>query len=144
VQEAILAQAWAAGGRVFAADAGEILADDADDPMRTAMRQMMGVFAQLERGMIRARMARSKRAAAAPGRYTGGLVPLGQRVEAQADGTGRLVVDDASQAAIARMRELRDAGRLRPARNAEGSSWSWQQYAVSPRRRRGWRVWVWD
>ncbi len=63
MQEAILAQAWAAGGRVFAADAGEILADDADDPMRIAMRQMMGVFAQLERGMIRARMARGKRRA---------------------------------------------------------------------------------
>jgi len=60
---------------VFAADAGESHADDADDPMRTAMRQMTGVFAQLERGMIRARMARGKRAAAAQGRYTSANPP---------------------------------------------------------------------
>jgi len=40
VQEAILAQVWKLGGRVFAADTGEITPDDPDDPMRTAMRQM--------------------------------------------------------------------------------------------------------
>lgn len=105
VQEAILAQCWDAGGRAFATDTGEILADDPADPMRKAMRQMMGVFAELERGMIRARMDRGKRAARADGRYVGGFVPLGQRVEA-----GKLVDDQDSQQAIERMRELRDSG----------------------------------
>ena len=33
------------------ADQGEILPDDPEDPMRTAMHQMMGAFAQLDRGM---------------------------------------------------------------------------------------------
>ncbi|MFE2276646.1 hypothetical protein ACFXAE_05085 [Streptomyces sp. NPDC059454] len=37
-------------------DQGEILPDDPKDPMRTAMRQMMGVFAQLDRGMTAAKL----------------------------------------------------------------------------------------
>src|SRR5262245_48052602 len=45
-QEAILALVWRDGGRVFTADTGEVLRDDPDDPMRTAMRQMAGVFAE--------------------------------------------------------------------------------------------------
>jgi len=44
VQEAALAHAWRSGARIFSCDSGEILCDDPDDPMRTAMRQMMGVF----------------------------------------------------------------------------------------------------
>jgi DNA invertase Pin-like site-specific DNA recombinase len=44
VQEAILAKVWEeAGGRVFTTDQGEVLRDDPDDPMRTAMRKMAGV-----------------------------------------------------------------------------------------------------
>ena len=45
VQEAVLAEVWRMGGAVFTATAGEVLRDDPDDPYRTAMRQMMGVFA---------------------------------------------------------------------------------------------------
>src|SRR5205807_6454348 len=41
VQEAVLAQVWRGGGRVFTVDLGEVLPDDPDDPMRTAMRQMV-------------------------------------------------------------------------------------------------------
>ncbi|MFI0218858.1 recombinase family protein [Streptomyces lydicus] len=43
VHEAALAQCWKHGGRAFMADQGEILPDDPEDPMRTAMRQLMGV-----------------------------------------------------------------------------------------------------
>lgn len=63
-QEGCLAEVWKAGGKVFSlGDGGEVLEDDPEDPMRTAIRQMRGVFAQLERGLIRPRMAkgRSKR-----------------------------------------------------------------------------------
>jgi DNA invertase Pin-like site-specific DNA recombinase len=42
VQEAVLGHVWKHGGRVYAADVREVLQDDPDDPMRTAMRQMMG------------------------------------------------------------------------------------------------------
>ncbi|MGF0176791.1 recombinase family protein [Streptomyces sp. Marseille-Q5077] len=41
-QEAILAQVWKNNRRVFTADQGEILQDDPEDPMRTAMRQHLG------------------------------------------------------------------------------------------------------
>jgi DNA invertase Pin-like site-specific DNA recombinase len=61
VQEAVLAQVWKSGGRAWAVDVGEVLRDDPDDPMRTAMRQMVGVFAQLERAMIAARMRAGRR-----------------------------------------------------------------------------------
>jgi DNA invertase Pin-like site-specific DNA recombinase len=54
IQEAALAHVWKHGGRVMACDQGEIGRDDPDDPMRTAMRQMVGVFGQLERAMIEA------------------------------------------------------------------------------------------
>ncbi len=41
---------WRDGGHAFSDDQAEILRDDPDDPMRTALRQMQGVFAQLDRG----------------------------------------------------------------------------------------------
>ncbi|MEY9998152.1 hypothetical protein ABIE67_010273 [Streptomyces sp. V4I8] len=72
VQEAILAQIWKHGGRAFTADSGEVHPDDPDDPMRTAMRQMMGVFAQLERSMIAARLRHGRREKAESGRWTPG------------------------------------------------------------------------
>lgn len=47
VQEAFLAAVWTHGGRVFLASGEEVPRDDPDDPMRTAMRQMMAVFSEL-------------------------------------------------------------------------------------------------
>jgi len=95
VQEAALAHVWQAGGRVHEATNGEVLQDDPDDPYRTAMRQMAGVFSQLERGMINARLRGGRRRKKEQGGYNGGLtVPVGKRVE----GTGkdaRLVDDEA-------------------------------------------------
>jgi DNA invertase Pin-like site-specific DNA recombinase len=53
IQEALLAIVWQLNGPVFAVDmGGEVPPDDPDDPMRTAMRQMAGVFAELDRRMI--------------------------------------------------------------------------------------------
>lgn len=106
VQEAVLAQAWRRGGRVVQVDGGEIMPDDPDDPMRTAMRQMMGVFAQLDRAQTVARLRAGRRAKEAKGGYAGrGSPKLGQRTEA-----GELVADSLEQATIARMVQLRDQG----------------------------------
>jgi DNA invertase Pin-like site-specific DNA recombinase len=105
VQEAILGKAWKAGARVFTADAGEVLADDEEDPVRTAIRQMLGVFAQLEQGMIRARLVRGKRAKRERGGYTGGWVPLGMRAEDR-----ELVPDPQEQAAVALILAQHDQG----------------------------------
>lgn len=106
VQEAILAQAWRMGGTVAAVDFGEIAQDDPDDPMRTAMRQMMGVFAQLERAMIASRMRHGRRQKEARGGYAGkGSPRLGQKAVG-----GELVADEYEQRIIARMVELSAQG----------------------------------
>jgi DNA invertase Pin-like site-specific DNA recombinase len=80
VLEAALGSVWAQGGRVFLPE-GEVLRDDPDDPMRTAMRQMMGVFSQLERGMITARLRAGRAAKAAAGGYAYGSPPFGWRAD---------------------------------------------------------------
>lgn len=75
VQEAALARAWAAGDhvRVFeAAEGAEIVRDDPNDPQRRFLRQVMGAAAELERGLITARMQGGRRRKAAAGGYIGG------------------------------------------------------------------------
>jgi DNA invertase Pin-like site-specific DNA recombinase len=81
VQEAALAFVWRNGGQVFAADQGEVMRDDPDDPYRTAMRQMAGVFADLERMMIVKRMRDGRKAKAAAGRKAVGQYAYGYRGE---------------------------------------------------------------
>lgn len=85
VQEASLAIVWRAGGRVFAADSGEILADDPEDPMRTALRQVVGVFAELDRRMVVKRLRDGRSIKSASGRKSVGSYAYGQR----AGGRGR-------------------------------------------------------
>lgn len=106
-QEGVLAQVWMSGGKVISLDdGGEVLEDDPDDPMRTAVRQMRGVFAQLERGLIRQRMAKGKKAKAAEGGYVGGAPPFGFR----SDGRGNLLADDAAQESLHLIANLRASG----------------------------------
>jgi DNA invertase Pin-like site-specific DNA recombinase len=106
VQEACLAQVWKYGARVFAVDLGEVLQDDPDDPMRTAMRQMVGVFAQLERGMTVFRLRTGRKHKAERGGYAYGSPRFGQRAEDR-----ELAPDGDEQATIARIADLRDQGR---------------------------------
>lgn len=105
VQEAVLAQAWKHGSRVFSADVGEVLEDDPDDPMRTFVRQVMGAAAQLERGMIAARLRAGRRMKASKGGYAFGSPRFGRRAEER-----ELVADPVEQAVISRMAELRSEG----------------------------------
>lgn len=89
VQEAALARAWEAGGRVFEAVEGEVPRDDPDDPYRRFVRQVMGAAAELERGMIAARLRTGRRRKRQRGDYTGGrAVPFGQRVGSARLGVG--------------------------------------------------------
>lgn len=109
VQEAVLATVWKLGGRTFAVDQGEILRDDPDDPMRTAMRQMQGVFAQLDRGMIAKRLRDGMREKRRQGRHAVGDYPYGYRAHRK----GRQVdagPDDVEQLAVARILQLRGDG----------------------------------
>lgn len=105
VQEAALAHVWRLGGQVFTVDTGEVQSDDAGDPMRTAMRQVMGAFAQLERAMIVQRMAKGRAAKAEAGGYAYGSPPFGWRVE-----NGELVPDEREAPIVARIMELRAGG----------------------------------
>ncbi len=109
IQEACLQIAWQAGATVFTVDDGEVLAGDPGDPMRTAMRQMAGVFAQLDRAMVVKRMRDGRLAKAATGRHAIGGYRFGYRGE----GTGRerdAAPDPAKQAALRRIVELRGEG----------------------------------
>jgi DNA invertase Pin-like site-specific DNA recombinase len=133
VQEATLALVWQRGAKVFTADTGEVHRDDPDDPMRTAIRQVMGVFAELDRKMVAKRLRDGRFAKAAAGRKAVGDYPFGYG----ATGKGRdrdAGPIDAEQKAVARIVELRRAGRsyreIAAALDAEGhrprraASWS--------------------
>jgi DNA invertase Pin-like site-specific DNA recombinase len=110
VQEAMLAVIWRHGGHAFSADQGEILRDDPDDPMRTAMRKMVGLFAELDRLMVVKRLKDGRAAKAAAGKHATGVYPYGYR----AGGEGRnrdAVPDDAEQRAVSLITRLRSGGR---------------------------------
>ncbi|MFE1111320.1 recombinase family protein [Streptomyces rochei] len=103
VQEAVLSYVWALGGRVFTADHGEHLEDDASDPMRTAMRQMRGVFHQLDRGLIIKRLTEGRQAKGERGGYAYGAPRFGQRAD-----DGELTADERENAIAERMERWRD------------------------------------
>ena len=128
VQEGTLRKLWDLGATVFAVDLGEVPEGDPDDPMRTALRQMVGVFAQLERGMITARLRDGRAKKAAKGGFAYGAPPYGYPAV-----DGELAPDPDEQAILARIRDMRDRGESLPhiagVLNAEG---------VKPRRGRAW------
>ena len=106
VQEAALQQAWNDGGRVFAVDSGEVLADSPDDPIRTFLRQILGAVSELEAGMIRRRLRRGRLHKASRGGYSYGAPPYG--FEAR---DGELVANTSEQKIIAEIRRMRSEGR---------------------------------
>lgn len=136
VQEAILALVWREGGTVFTAEDGEVLKDDPDDPMRTAIRQVQGVFAELDRKTVVKRLRDGRKAKAAQGRHAVGEYAFGTT------GVGKGRERDAGPnpdelVAVARIMELHrdgasfraigaalDAERLKPRRSATWSPMS--------------------
>jgi DNA invertase Pin-like site-specific DNA recombinase len=101
IQEAVLAEAWQGKDvRVFTVD-GEVLRDDPDDPMRTAMRQVTGVFAELDRRLTVRKLKQGRDAKAAKGGHANGRY---------AYGTDRDGPVPAEQAALTRMTALRASG----------------------------------
>jgi DNA invertase Pin-like site-specific DNA recombinase len=114
VQEALLARVWLVGhAAVFTSiPPQEVQRDDPDDPMRTAMREMAGVFAGLERRMIAKRLRDGRRAKAAAGGHSTGATPYGWRSAKRGPGNpnGALVPVPAEQAALRRMIDLHNAG----------------------------------
>jgi DNA invertase Pin-like site-specific DNA recombinase len=123
IQEAALAQAWAVGPGVvlFEAVGGEILRDDPDDPHRTFLRQVLGAAAQLERGLIVARLQGGRKRKAARGGWVGGHRIHNRYGYVVRDGSYEPV--EREQAVIERMAVLRASESYRgiaAALNAEG------------------------
>jgi DNA invertase Pin-like site-specific DNA recombinase len=109
VQEAILSLIWREGGKVFTAEDGEVLQDDPDDPMRSAIRQVQGVFAELDRKTVAKRLRDGRKAKAEAGKHANGVYPYGSQ------GIGKGRERDAGehpeeQAVVGRIVELRTAG----------------------------------
>jgi DNA invertase Pin-like site-specific DNA recombinase len=106
VQEAVLADLWRRDDvLVFAVTSGLVARDDPDDPMRTAMRQMMGVFAGLERRMLVKRMRDGRKAKAARGGHAVGRPAFGWRAEGS-----ELVPVPEEQVVLRRILRLHKAG----------------------------------
>lgn len=109
IQEGCLAVAWQSGAAVYAADIGEVPRDDPDDPLRTALRQILGVIGQLDRAMTIKKLRDGRRAKAATGRHAVGAYAYGYR----GGGEGRTrdaVPDTGEQGTVARIVALRAAG----------------------------------
>ena len=91
-----------------AAEGGEIRRDDPNDPHRRFLRQVMGAAAELERGLIKARLHGGRRRKAAAGGFIGGR-PLHPKygyllVEGVYEAVGE------EQAVIGRIMALRESG----------------------------------
>jgi DNA invertase Pin-like site-specific DNA recombinase len=115
VQEAALARLWGAGEdrRVFEAVEGEVKRDDPDDPHRRFLRQVMGAAAELERGLIRARLSRGRRRKAERGGWVGGHRihrRYGYKLVPGSDGGFEYEPVPDEQEVIATIRSLREGG----------------------------------
>ena len=114
VQEPILAEVWAnRGAAVFTSiPPQEVPRDDPDDPYRTAMREMAGVFAGLERRLIVKRLRDGRKAKASNGGHVNGPAPYGWRTEKRSASNphGALVPVPSEQTALDRMRQLHSQG----------------------------------
>lgn len=108
VQEVALAHAWSVGDHVHvfeASEGGEIKRDDPNDPQRRFLRQVMGAAAELERGMIRARLHGGRRRKAQRGGYVGG--PRLHRKYGYHLEQGEYVPDAAEQEAVSKILSYR-------------------------------------
>lgn len=134
VQEAVLAQVWLTPGASVFTFHGEVPRDDPDDPMRTAMRAMAGVFAGLERRVIVKRLRDGRRAKARKGEHANGPAPYGWTSR-----DGQLFPVPGELAVLDEMRRLRATGAkqadVAAALNAAGhrarSGGPWTQPVVS-------------
>jgi DNA invertase Pin-like site-specific DNA recombinase len=123
VQEAIFATVWQQDGQhVFSAVEGEVKRDDPDDPYRTFVRQVMSAAAQLERGLVVARMQGGRKRRKRQGYHIGGSRPFGYTVGED----GQLVPVAREQHLIRRVKGLRTRGwtyaRIADKLNAEGKA----------------------
>jgi hypothetical protein len=105
VQEAVLALVVRYNGQVFACDRGLVDPDAPADPGRAALREALWAFGRLDQD-TRATLSRARRRRKVMrGGHAGGAPSFGYRVESNV-----LVADEAEQAVIFRIVELRRVG----------------------------------
>jgi DNA invertase Pin-like site-specific DNA recombinase len=107
LQEQLLAEVRRMGGEAFTTSAAEAsyLTDDADDPSRKLIRQILGAVNEYERSMIALRLRSGRAAKAARGGFAYGAPHFGTRAEGK-----ELVPDEREVAAVARIRSLQGDG----------------------------------
>lgn len=76
---------------------------DPSTPSGKAFVHMRGVFAELERGLIRERITEGLKARVTGGGWPGGPPPYGYRVVPNPDGTGKVLVVDEEEAVVIRL-----------------------------------------
>lgn len=108
-QELIIGEFRRADVPVYSTVAAEndLLGDDAADPSRTFVRQILGAVAQYERALICLRMAGGKAVKKSKGGRTDGVSPFGWCTV----GKGVLVPVEAEQEALGEIRRLRSEGK---------------------------------
>ena len=108
LQEQLLAEVRRMGGTVCSAAGGEdaYLADDAADPSRKLIRQILGSAAEYERAMIGLRLRAGRAHKAKRGGFAYGSPRYGTRAEGK-----QLVVDQDEAATVKRIRQLHAAGK---------------------------------
>lgn len=114
VQEAIIGRVWMSDAGVFTSvPAQEVPRDDPDDPMRTMMRKMTGLFHELDRMLVAKRLRDGRRAKKAAGGHAEGPTPYGWRGEKRSasNPAGALVPVPAEQTALQRMKALAAQGK---------------------------------
>jgi DNA invertase Pin-like site-specific DNA recombinase len=107
LQEQLLADVRRKGGRIFTASAAEshYLDDDANDPSRQLIRQVLGAVSGYERSMIALRMSRGRARKAHQGGYAYGAPPFGMQATDR-----ELVEHPVERETTARIVELRAGG----------------------------------
>lgn len=113
VQEAVLAEVWGKNAVVYTSTPpAEVPRDDPDDPMRTAMRQMRGVFHELDRRLIAKRLRNGRKTKASNGGHVNGPAPYGWRTSTRTDTNphGALVEVPAEQAVLRKIHGLAAQG----------------------------------
>ena len=107
LQEQLLAEIRRMGGQLFTTSSAEAgyLADDPNDPSRKLIRQVLGAVNEYERSMIALRLRSGRARKAEKGGFAYGSPAYGYRATG-----GELVADEAEQATVARVGELRRSG----------------------------------
>jgi DNA invertase Pin-like site-specific DNA recombinase len=107
-QEAVVMQALEYGYRLHSTYSAE---DDcldpayAGDPMRTAIRQVLGAFSQLDRATVQGRMDSGLHEKAKTGGSTGGRTPFGYLSSNQ-----ELIINELQRPAVVRLFQLKERG----------------------------------